>query len=221
MTLTVYTDSTPNPYKVTILLESLGLDYDFMNLDFSKNEQKTPEFMKINPNGKVPVLDDDGFVVIESGAILMYLAEKHGRFLPTDAQKKSETLQWLMWQMAGLGPMFGQLLVFAVAFGNDMPRATERYQKEVLRLLGVLDQGLEGKDWVAAGEHTIADMAIWPWVRMTERAQIPLDGMPNLKRWYERLGKMDAYITGVEKLGDKPEETRMKGFFGATVGVGS
>ncbi|GGX71164.1 thiol:disulfide oxidoreductase [Tateyamaria omphalii] len=221
MTLTVYADSTPNPYKVTILLESLGLDYDLVHLDFSKNEQKTPEFLKINPNGKVPVLVDDGFTVIESGAILMHLAEKHGRFLPKDVQKKSETLQWLMWQMAGLGPVFGQLLVFAVAFGNEMPRATKRYQAEVLRLLSVLNSGLEGKDWVAAGEHTNADMAIWPWVRMTERAQIPLVDMPNLKRWYERLGQMDAYITGVEILGDKPEETRMKGFFGATVGVGS
>lgn len=224
MTYILYTDSTPNPQKIAILLEELGQSYEVRHVDFSTNEQKTSEFQKLNPNGKVPVLidpDADGFTLVESGAILLYLAEKHGQFLSPDPLEKSETIQWLMWQMAGLGPMFGQFMVFAAAYDNSMPEATGRYQKEIMRLFTLLDDRLAGREYIAADQHSIADMAVWPWITVMLRAQIPMEDFPNIKEWYDRLALRQAYVNGMAKLGDKSEEQRMRGFKLATVGVGS
>lgn len=224
MSYILYTDSTPNPHKVSILLEELGLAYEVRHVDFSNDEQKFPAFLKVNPNGKVPVLIDTDmadFVVVESAAILLYLSEKHGKFLPADPLKKSETVQWLMWQMSGLGPMFGQFMVFAAAFENRMPEGTGRYQKETLRLFKLLDDRLEGRDYIAADEYTIVDIAVWPWIRVMLRTEIPMSDFPNIKEWFERLSVRQAHVDGIDKLGEKSEEKRMKGFRLATVGVGS
>jgi len=220
----LYTHSTPNPYKVSIALEELGLPYTFQNLHFSESEQKSPAFLKINPNGKVPVLVDreaDDFTLVESGAILLYLAEKHQALLPKEAMARSETIQWLMWQMSGLGPMFGQFMVFAVPFENRIPEATQRYQKELVRLLHLLDQRLQDRTYLAANEHTIADIAVWPWIRLLERTPIALSDFPHIQSWFQRLAQRPAYIQGVDKLGDEPEKVKMQGFFKATIGIGS
>ncbi len=161
----LFTDSTPNGFKISIALEELGVPYDYHNVDFSMQEQKTPKFLKINPNGKIAVLIDktaNDFTLFESWAILQYLAEKHGALLPNDIKDKSKTIQWLTWQMAGLGPMFGQFLVFVVPFNNRQPKATERYAKETKQLLGVLNNHLQGKQFIAAKQHTIADIACYP-----------------------------------------------------------
>ncbi|MDJ0570639.1 MAG: glutathione S-transferase N-terminal domain-containing protein [Pleurocapsa sp. MO_192.B19] len=220
----LYTDSTPNGFKISIALEELELEYKAHNVDFSVNEQKTPEFLALNPNGKIPVIidrDNDDFIVIESGAILLYLAEKTGKLLPTNSKERSEVIQWLMWQMSSLGPMFGQLLVFAVPYENRLPEATQRYQKETLRLLQVLDKRLEEREFIIGNQHTITDIACFPWVRMTQRAQIPLSGCPNLNRWFQSLAARSAYQRGLAVPGDKPEEKRLQGFKAATVGIGS
>ena len=220
----LYTDSTPNGFKISIALEELELEYKAHNVDFSVEEQKTPDFLAINPNGKIPVIidrDNDDFIVIESGAILLYIAEKTGKLLPNNFKERSETIQWLMWQMGGLGPMFGQLLVFAVPFENRLPEATQRYQQETLRLLKVLDRRLENREFIVGDQHTIADVACFPWVRMTQRAQIPLDEYPNLDRWFQSLTKRPAYQRGLAVPRDKPDEKRLKGFKAATVGIGS
>lgn len=224
MTYILYTGSTPNPQKAAILLEELGQPYEIRHVDFSRNEQKTPEFQKLNPNGKVPVLidpDADGFTLVESGAILLYLAEKNGQFLPPDPLERSETVQWVMWQMAGLGPMFGQFMFFAAAYDNGMPKATERYQIEIMRLFKLLDDRLDGREYIAADQHTVADMAAWPWITVMLRAQIPMEDFPNIKEWYDRLAQRQTYVDGMAKLGEKSEEQRMSGFKLATVGVGS
>ena len=218
----LYTDSTPNGFKISIALEELGASYDFKNVDFSIEEQKKPSFLAINPNGKIPVLIDksaEDFILFESGAILQYLAEKHGALLPLASKAKSETLQWLTWQMAGLGPMFGQFLVFAVPFENRLPEATARYEKETKRLLGILNNQLAKNEFVAAGQHTIADIACYPWVAMMARAQWPMEEFPHLERWFENLSERDGYKKGMAIPGDKPDEKRYKGFRLATVGI--
>ena len=218
----LYTDSTPNGFKISIALEELGASYDFKNVDFSVEEQKKPHFLAINPNGKIPVLIDksaEDFILFESGAILQYLAEKHDALLPMSAKAKSETLKWLTWQMAGLGPMFGQFLVFAVPFENRLPEATARYEKETKRLLGILNNQLAENEFIAAGQHTIADIACYPWVAMMPRAQWPMTNFPHLQRWFESLSNRDAYKKGMAVPGDKPEEKRYQGFRLATVGL--
>lgn len=218
----LYTDSTPNGFKISIALEELGASYDFRNVDFSVDEQKTPEFLRINPNGKIPILVDkteDDFIIIESGAILQYLAEKHQALLPIDVKTKSETLQWLFWQMGGLGPMFGQFLVFAVPFENRLPEATARYEKETKRLLSVLNNRLEGQKFIAAGQHTIADIACYPWVNMMNRVQWPMSEFPNIERWFKSLSEREGYKKGMAVPGDKPDEKRLKGFKLATIGI--
>ncbi len=220
----LHTDSTPNGFKVAIALEELGVSYDFRNIDFSIEEQKTSDFLKINPNGKIPVLIDktaNDFTIIESGAILQYLAEKHNALLPSEVKAKSETIQWLMWQMSGLGPMFGQFLVFAIPFGDSLPEATARYEKETKRLLGILDIRLKDQEFIAAGQHTIADIACYPWINMMNRAQWPMSDFPNIERWFNNLSERDGYQKGMAVPGDKPDEKRMKGFKLATIGVGT
>jgi len=171
--LQLYSLPTPNGVKVSILLEELGLPYEVHRVAFDSNDQLSPEFLSLNPNNKIPaIIDPDGpggrpLALWESGAILMYLAEKTGRFLPTDPAQRYQTLQWLMFQMGGIGPMFGQLGFFHKFAGKEIEdkRPLGRYATETRRLLGVLNQHLTGRDWMLGAEYTIADIAIFPWVR--------------------------------------------------------
>ena len=171
--LQLYSLPTPNGVKVSIMLEETALPYEVHLVDFGKNDQMTPEFISLSPNNKIPaILDPNGpggkpLALFESGAILIYLAEKTGQFLPTDAAERYETLQWVMWQMGGLGPMFGQLGFFHKFAGKDYEdkRPRDRYVAESKRLLGVLDKRLEGRDWIMGDAYTIADIATFGWVR--------------------------------------------------------
>ena len=171
--LQLYSLPTPNGVKVSILLEELGLPYEVHLVNFGTNDKFTPEFLSLNPNNKIPaILDPHGpggqpLPLFETGAILVYLAEKTGQFIPTDAAARYQTLQWLMWQMGGVGPMFGQLGFFHKFAGKEYEdkRPRDRYVAESKRLLGVLDKHLEGRDWIMGAEYTIADIAVFPWVR--------------------------------------------------------
>ncbi len=189
----LYTAATMNGYKPVIFLEEAEVPYDLTFIDFSKREQKAPDYLMLNPNGRIPTIVDrsnNDFAVFESGAILWYLAEKYGRFLPGDANARSEVLQWLMFQMAGIGPMMGQAMYFqriAAPNGEDNPFAIKRYVDETRRLLEVLDTRLAGRDWLAADDYTIADMATYPWARAYVWAKTPVDGLKNLQAWFDRL----------------------------------
>lgn len=171
--LQLYSLPTPNGVKVSIMLEEIGLPYEAHLVSFDSNDQLSPEFLSLNPNNKIPaILDPHGpggqpLPLFESGAILIYLAEKTGKLLPTDAARRYETLQWLMFQMGGIGPMFGQLGFFTIFAGKDYEdkRPRDRYATESRRLLGVLNQRLQGRQWIMGDEYTIADIAIFPWVR--------------------------------------------------------
>lgn len=194
--LELFTSETPNGWKATILLEELGVPYKVTPISLTNQEQKTPEFLAINPNGKIPALVDDGFAVFESGAILLYLAEKFGRFIPADAQGRSRAIQWVMWQVAGLGPMMGQATVFNRYFPEKLPSVIDRYTRESQRLLGVLDAALEGRDYLV-GDYSIADIACFPWVRGHEWAGVSLDGLPNIARWMANIGARPAVQRGL------------------------
>ena len=189
----LYTAATMNGYKPVIFLEEAGVPYELTFIDFAKREQKAPAYLELNPNGRIPTIVDRSngdFAVFESGAILWYLAEKYGRFLPTDATARSETLQWLMFQMGGVGPMMGQAMYFqriAAPNGQDEPFATKRYVDESRRLLEVLETRLTEREWVAADEYTIADMALYPWVRAYPWAKVEADDLPALQDWFARL----------------------------------
>ena len=171
--LQLYSLPTPNGVKVSILLEELGLPYEPHLVSFGTNDQFSPEFLSLNPNNKIPaILDPDGpggqpLALFETGAILVYLAEKTGQFMPTDAAGRYQTIQWLMWQMGGVGPMFGQLGFFHKFAGKDFEdkRPRDRYVAESRRLLGVLDKHLVGRNWIMGADYTIADIAVFPWVR--------------------------------------------------------
>jgi GST-like protein len=171
--LQLYSLPTPNGVKVSIMLEEIGLPYEVHLVDFNKNDQKTPEFLSLNPNGKIPaILDPNGpggkpLGLFESGAILQYLAEKTGKLLPADAARRYETLQWLHFQMGGIGPMFGQLGFFNKFAGKEIEdkRPLERYVAETKRLLGVIDVRLDGRQWIMDGDYTIADISMLGWVR--------------------------------------------------------
>lgn len=197
----LYTSPTPNGHKATVALEEMELPYELIAVDLGKGEQKTPEFLKLNPNGRIPVMVDranDDFVVFESGAILVYLGELSGRFYPADPKKRSQVLQWVMFQMGGVGPMMGQANVFYRYFPSKIPEAIERYQKECRRLFEVLDQRLAETDYLAADEFTIADIANWCWVRTYNWSGVPIDGLDNLKRWVDRLYERPGCRRGIE-----------------------
>ncbi len=218
---TVYTDSTPNPFKILIALEELGVPYTTHPVNFLQGEQRSSELLRLNPNGRIPILIDhehDDLVVIESGAILLHLAEQHDALLPREFVRRSEAVQWLMWQMGGLGPMFGQLLVFAGAYENTVPRATARYQQEVRRLLGVLDTRLQNRDFIA-DEHSIADIACMGWMWPIDRIGWTLQDWPNLAAWHARCMARPAYPRGFAAAGTKSEGDRMTGFKRAVVGL--
>ncbi len=196
----LYTAATPNGHKVSIALEELGLAYETHILSFDKQEQKAPEFLKINPNGRIPAIvdrDNDHFAVFESGAILLYLAEKTGRLLPADVKGRSTVIQWLMFQMGGVGPMQGQANVFYRYFPEKLPSAIERYQHETRRLYQVLDRRLAQVEYLA-GDYTIADIATYPWVSMHEWAGVSVDGLEHLQRWMSALATRPAVQRGLE-----------------------
>lgn len=195
MAFTLYTAATPNGWKVSIALEEMGLPYEVKLIDFASNEQKSDWYLKLNPNGRIPTLVDDGFAIFESGAILIYLAEKTGKFLPRDLQGRSQVLQWLMFQMAGVGPMMGQANVFLRYFPEKIQPAIDRYQREVTRLFSVLDHQLAGHEYVA-GEYSIADMALWPWVSGHEWSGVAVDEFGHLQRWLARVGERPAVQAG-------------------------
>ncbi|WP_454255414.1 glutathione S-transferase family protein [Pseudomonas sp. Marseille-Q8238] len=187
----LYTAATPNGHKASIALEELGLDYQVHALSFDKQEQKAPAFLRINPNGRIPAIVDreyDDFAVFESGAILIYLAEKTGQLLPSDVKGRSQVMQWLMFQMGGVGPMQGQANVFFRYFPEKLPGAISRYQNETRRLYEVLD-GRLGEVQYLAGDYSIADIATYPWVRVHDWAGVSVEGLPHLQRW---MGELDA-----------------------------
>lgn len=206
----LYTSPTPNGHKVSILLEELGVPYTVHAIDLGKNEQKAPEYLLINPNGRIPTIVDrenDDFAVFESGAILIYLAEKYGRFMPSDQNGRSRVIQWVMFQMGGLGPMQGQANVFLRYFPEKLPAVIERYQKETKRLYEVVERRLEGRDFLC-DEYSIADIASWSWVNFHEWAGLSLDELPRMKDWFERIGKRPAVDRGLCVPGGKKSDVR-------------
>ena len=196
----LYTAATPNGRKISILLEELGLNYTVHALNLGEGEQKQDDYLKINPNGRIPTIvdrDNDNFAVFESGAIMLYLAEKTGQLLPEAEKPRSEVIQWLMFQMAGLGPMMGQANVFFRYFPEKIPAAIDRYQHESLRLLTVLDTRLDGRDYLC-DTYSIADIASWCWACTHEWSGISIDGLDHLKAWIDRIAARPAVIRGRE-----------------------
>ncbi|MGK7890441.1 MAG: glutathione S-transferase family protein [Leptolyngbyaceae cyanobacterium] len=200
----LYTASTMNGWKPVIFLEEAGVDYDLTPIDFSKKEQKAEWYLKLNPNGRIPTLVDRGnndFVVFESGAMLWYLAEKYHKFLPTNEQGKSRTLQWLMFQMGGIGPMMGQAMYFqriAAPQGHEDEFAINRYVTESRRLLEVLNQQLEGQAYLVGDEFTIADIATYPWARSHFWARVSVEGLDHLNAWFDRIDARPATQRALE-----------------------
>jgi GSH-dependent disulfide-bond oxidoreductase len=212
----LYTARTPNGQKVSIALEELGVAYDVRRIDLKALEQKQPAFLAINPNGRIPAIVDPapadpaaidpalgGLAVFESGAILIYLAEKTGRLLPAAVGPRARVLSWLMFQMGGVGPMQGQANVFFRYFPEKIPAAIDRYQNETKRLYGVMDTRLAASEYLA-DEFSIADIAVWPWVAQHDWSGVDLAPFTHLKRWYDALGARPAFQRGMEV----PEGTR-------------
>ena len=196
----LYTAATPNGHKVSIALEELALPYTLKVLDLAQNEQKTPAFLAINPNGRIPAIvdrDEDDFAVFESGAILVYLAEKTGRLMPTDRKGRSRVMQWLMFQMGGIGPMMGQANVFFRYFPEKIQPAIDRYQGESKRLFRVLDGHLKDHEYLA-GDYSIADIANWAWVRTHRWSGVEVDDLPHLQRWLALVGGREAVQRGLQ-----------------------
>ena len=195
----LYTWTTPNGRKASIALEELGLPYTVHAIDIGKDEQFAPAFLKISPNNRIPAIvdRDNDFSLFESGAILMYLAEKTGKLMPKDTKDRYRVIEWLMWQMGGVGPMLGQVHHFVKYNAGKAPYAEERYTKEAHRLYGVLNKQLEGREYIA-GEYSIADIATWPWISRFEWQQIDLDKYPNVKRWYVSIAGRPAVQKGYQ-----------------------
>ena len=195
----LYTFTTPNGRKASIMLEEVGLSYSVHVIDIRKDDQFTPEFLAINPNSKIPAIVDQeaGITVFESGAILIYLAEKVGQLLPSDTKARFNVLQWLMFQMGSVGPMFGQLNHFRQYAPEQIPYAIARYEKETLRLYSVLDRQLSDQEFVC-GDYSIADIAIFPWVAIYEFQGLTLDAHPHLKRWVETVQVRPAVQRGMQ-----------------------
>jgi glutathione S-transferase len=206
----LYTASTPNGRKASIMLEEIEVAYTARWLDLGKLEQREPWFLKINPNGRIPAIvdrDEDDFAVFESGAILIYLAEKTGRLLPSDRKGRSIVIQWLMLQMGGLGPMQGQANVFHRYAPVKIDYAVDRYQRETRRLYEVLNTRLADNEYLA-GEYSIADIATWPWVTGHDWAGVSLDGLEHLARWEEEIGARPAVKRGIAVPQDHAASTR-------------
>jgi len=218
---------TPNGWKIAIALEEMELPYTVRYVNIARGEQFAPEFLAISPNNRMPAIVDHDppgggapVAIFESGAILLYLAEKTGRFQPRDLRGHYEVVQWVMWQMGGLGPMGGQVGHFRLYAPEPLPYAIDRYTNEVARLYGVLDRRLADRDHIC-GDYSIADMAVWPWVVPHERHGQQLERFPNLRRWYEQLKQRPALRRGfdvgkeIRKLSrDGPDEEARRVLFG-------
>jgi GST-like protein len=193
----LYTWTTPNGRKVSILLEELGLPYTAHAINIGNDEQFAPEFLKISPNNKIPAIvdHDNGMTLMESGAIMIYLADKAGKFLAPEGEARYRAIEWLMWQMGGAGPMLGQAHHFLKFNPGKAPYAEERYAKEAARLYGVMDKRLADNAYLA-GDYSIADMATWPWISRYEWQQIDLAQFPNVKRWYSEIAARPAVQKG-------------------------
>jgi GST-like protein len=214
--LDLYFWTTPNGYKVTILLEELGLEYNVIPIHIGKGEQFDPNFLKISPNNKIPALvdhdapDEKPIALFESGAIMMYLAEKNGwRFMPADFRRRYYVIQWLMFQMGGLGPMLGQAHYFRRYAKEQVPYAIERYTNEATRLYRVLDRRLREAEYLA-GEYSIADMAVYPWLRTYKWQGQDVAAWPNLQRWYSAVRDRPAVQRGLAVLRERAEKNRAK-----------
>lgn len=215
----LYTAATPNGLKASITLEELELDYKVHAINLGALEQKQDGYLKLNPNGRIPTIvdkDENDFAVFESGAILIYLAEKTGKLLPTDVKGRSEVMQWLMFQMGGLGPMMGQANVFYRYAEEKIPYAINRYQREGRRLLEVLNQQLSDKQFLA-GDYSIADIANWCWARTHKWSGIDIEGLNHLQRWLDEIYERPAVIRGkviperIELKEEKVAEAFIKG----------
>lgn len=197
----LYTWTTPNGWKASCTLEEVGLPYTVHGVDITSGVQKEPQYLALNPNGRIPTIvdrDNDNFAVFESGAIMWYLAEKTGKLIPADAKGRSEVLQWLMFQVGGLGPMQGQANVFFRYFPDKIPQAIDRYQNETKRLLGIVDKRLEDREYLC-GDFSIADIAHWSWARIHWWAGIDdIEEFPNLKRWLAQVEARPGCAKGVE-----------------------
>jgi len=195
----LYTAATPNGWKASILLEELAVPYQVHAVSLSRGDQKQPDYLKINPNGRIPAIvdrDAGDFAVFESGAILIYLAEKYGRLLPADVNGRSQVIQWLMFQMGGIGPMQGQANVFFRYAPEKIPYAIDRYQAETKRLYRVLDTQLQGREFLC-GDYSIADIANWTWVSLHDWAGVSIDDLPALQAWVERIRARPAVQRGI------------------------
>ena len=198
--ITLYSAATPNGYKVSIMLEELGLEYQLKPIDLGANDQKQDWFLAINPNGRIPAIidhDADDFTVFESGAIMVYLAEKTGKLMSLDEKARSVAMQWLMFQMGGLGPIQGQAHVFHRYFSEKIPSVIDRYQNETRRLYGVLNKRLQESRFLAGEDYGIADIANWTWVRSHNWAGVPLDGLGALQAWHDDIAVRPAVQRGL------------------------
>lgn len=206
----LYTWPTPNGHKVHIMLEECGLHYTVHPVDIGAGAQFEPDFLRISPNNKIPAMvDQDGpggapLAIFESGAMLIYLAEKTGRFLATEPRARAATFQWLMFQMGGLGPMLGQAHHFLRYAPEPMPYAQDRYRNEARRLYAVLDDRLAESPYLAGAESTIADIAAWPWTRFPDRQGVERDDYPNFIRWFDEIAARPAVQKGIQVLADLP-----------------
>jgi|TARA_B110000238_G_C15960056_1_gene367000 GST-like protein len=197
--ITLYTSATPNGRKISVALEELALDYQVKDINLVENIQKEDWYLKINPNGKIPAIidhDKNNIAIFESGAILIYLAEKAGRLLPTDTVNRFNVMQWLFLQIGGVGPMQGQANVFYRYMENSIPEATSRYQNETNRLYGLLNKQLFNHDFLA-GELSIADIAYYPWIKLADWAGIDIDDYEHIKRWLKKLDARESFAKGM------------------------
>jgi GST-like protein len=197
--ITLYTAATPNGHKASIMLEELGVPYEVVHINLLKGDQRKPEYLKLNPNGRIPTIVDHenyDFAVFESGAILIYLAEKYGKLLPKDVKGRSTVIQWVMFQMSGIGPMQGQANVFFRYLPEKIQIAIDRYQHETKRLYRVIEKRLEGRDYIC-DEYSIADIACWPWMKIHKWAGVEIDDLPNVQAWLKRVGERPAVQRGV------------------------
>lgn len=195
----LYTWPTPNGRKISIALEEMELGYEVHEVNITKGEQREPEFLKFSPNNKIPAIVDreTGRAMMESGAILLYLAKKSGKFMPAGEDEYWQAMEWLMWQMGNFGPMLGQAHHFLFFNPGKAPYAEERYEQEAQRLYKVLDERLEGRDFVV-GDYSIADISIWPWASRFERQRVDLNEFPNVKRWYLEIAARPAVQRGYD-----------------------
>lgn len=196
----LYTSPTPNGWKAAMALEELELAYTVHVIDLAAGEQHAPDFLAMNPNGRIPVIVDrgaDGLTVFDSNAILFYLAEKTGRLLPTSGASRHDVMQWLMFQASGIGPMQGQAVTFERYFPEDVPAARARYHNETRRLYAVLDTRLTDREWLA-GDFSIADISNWSWIRSHRWARVPTEGLSHLERWMEQLRQRPACERGLD-----------------------